>query len=122
MRSNTPLQALVLLNETVFVECARALARNSLEHGGPTDAERVTYAFRRVLSRPPSAYERTQLLALLAKEKARIAEGWVNPVEISTGKTELGNDSPKGCTPAQWAAYTVVSRVILNLDEAITKE
>jgi len=121
-RSNTPLQALVSLNETEFVECAQALARRMLVEGGRTDADRVTYAFRRALSRPPSAQERKELLALLDKERKRIAEGWVNPLELATGKDEPPTDLPGGATPAQLAAYTVVSRVVLNLDEAITKE
>jgi hypothetical protein len=122
MRSNTPLQALVLLNETVFVECAQALARKALEEGGETDAERVVYAFQRALCRLPSHEEKTELLSLLAKQKNRIAEGWVNANEIATGKNEAPKDLPKGATPAQLAAYTVVTRVLLNLDETITKE
>src|SRR5205823_5271883 len=59
-RSNAPLQALVLLNETEFVECAQALAEKDLAEGGGTDADRVTYAFRRALSRPPSADEKNE--------------------------------------------------------------
>jgi hypothetical protein len=55
LRSNSPLQALVSLNESIFVECAQALARQTLEAGGKTDAERVTYAFRRALSPPADA-------------------------------------------------------------------
>ena len=122
MLSNTPLQALALLNETVFVECAQALARKALEEGGSTDTSRITYAFRRALSRPPSADEKTQLLSLLEKQQARIAEGWVNANEIATGKDEAAKELPKGATPTQLAAYTVVTRVLLNLDETITKE
>ena len=122
MRSNTPLQALASLNETVFVECAQALARKALEEGGQTDAERITYAFRRTLARPPTGDERTELLSLLARQKNRIAEGWVNANEIATGKDSAPSDLPKDCTPTQMAAYTVVARVILNLDETITKE
>lgn len=122
MRSNTPLQALASLNETVFVECAQALARKTLVEGGHTDGERITYAFRRALARPPTDDERTELLSLLAKQRDRIADGWVNANEIATGKDEPAADLPKGATPTQVAAYTVVSRVILNLDETITKE
>jgi hypothetical protein len=122
MRSNTPLQALTLLNETVFVECAQALARKTLEAGGKTDSERVTYAFRSALSRPPSKDESAELLALLQKQKQRIADGWVNAGEIATGKDQAPQDLPPGVTPTQLAAYTVVSRVLLNLDETITKE
>ncbi len=122
MRSNTPLQALVLLNETQFVECAQALARKALEEGGHSDTDRITYAFRRALSRRPTSAEKAELLALLEKQKHRIAEGWVNANEIATGKDEAATELPKGATPAQLAAYTVVSRVLLNLDETITKE
>jgi len=121
-RSNTPLQALVLLNETEFVECAQALAKKSLAEGGRTDADRVTYAFRRALSRQPSADEKNELLALLDKEKQRIAEGWVNPLQLASGRDEKPADLPAGATPTQLAAYAVVSRVLLNLDETITKE
>ena len=122
MRSNTPLQALVLLNESVFVECAQALALKTLQEGGSTDRERIAYAFRRALSRLPSSDEKAELLSLLRKEKRRGAEGWVNANEISTGKNEPAKNLPKGAMPTQLAAYTVVSRVILNLDETITKE
>lgn len=122
LRSNTPLQALAALNETVFVECAQALARRTIEKGGATDAERITYAFRRALARVPTGEERTELLSLLARQQARIAEGWVNANEIATGKDQAPEHLPQGCTPTQLAAYTVVSRVLLNLDETITNE
>ncbi|HEY6229576.1 MAG TPA: DUF1553 domain-containing protein, partial [Verrucomicrobiae bacterium] len=122
MRSNTPLQALASLNETVFVECAQALARKTLESGGQTDDQRITYAFRRTLARQPSSDEKSDLLSLLQKEAKRIAEGWVNPNEIATGKNEIAAHLPTDTTPAQLAAYTVVCRVLLNLDETITKE
>ena len=122
MRSNTPLQALALLNETEFVECAQALARETLEHGGKNDSERVTYAFRRTLSRDPTPDEKAELLALLDKEKLRIAEGWVNPNEIGSGKSEPDSKLLHGSTPAMLASFTIVSRVLLNLDETITKE
>ena len=122
MRSNTPLQALASLNETIFVECAQALARKALAEGGQSDEDRVTYAFRRALARPPTADERAELLSLLTKQRQRIAEGWVNANEIGTGKEEAPTDLPPHTTPTQLAAYTVVSRVILNLDETITNE
>ncbi len=121
-RSNTPLQALVSLNETQFVECAQALARTTLVEGGGNDGERINYAFRRALSRRPTGDEQRELLSLLDKEKKRIADGWVNSYELATGKNELPQKLPAGATPAQLAAYTIVSRVLLNLDETITKE
>lgn len=120
-RSNTPLQALTTLNETLFMESARALALRALEQGGSDDRSRLTYAFRRVLSRPPTEAERSDLQELLTRQQQRIAEGWVNAQELGTGKQEVPK-LPPGINPTQLAAYTVVSRVLLNLDEAISKE
>jgi len=121
-RSNSPLQALVALNEPLFIECAQSLAKTTLVEGGPTDADRVTYAFRRVLARAPDADEKKELLLLLNKERQRLADGWLNPSEIATGRPDAARQLPLGATPTQLAAYTVVSRVLLNLDETITKE
>jgi hypothetical protein len=122
MRSNTPLQALVSLNEPVFVECAQALARKTLAEGGKNDSERIQYAFRRALSRAPTAEEKAELLALLQKQTRRIAEGWVSANEVATGTNAAPKNLPPNVTPTDLAAYTVVSRVLLNLDETITKE
>jgi hypothetical protein len=121
-RSNSPLQALVSLNEPIFFECAQSLARKTLTEGGATDEQRITYAFRRALARNPQPDELQELLALLNKQKQRIADGWVNPSEVALGTNTPPKDLPKGMTPAQLAAYTVVSRALLNLDEVITKE
>ena len=120
-RSNTPLQALTTLNETLFMESAQALAFRVLADGGPDDEARILYAFRRVLSRRPAPAEQADLRRLLDHQKQRIAEGWVNSYELATGKNVLPK-LPPGTTPTQLAAYTLVSRVLLNLDEAITKE
>ncbi len=120
-RSNTPLQALASLNETLFMESAQALAAKALEKGS-TDAERISYAFRSCVARKPEASELGELMSLLQRQKAHIAEGWVNAAELATGKTELPKKLPKNTTPTELAAYTVVSRVLLNLDETITKE
>ena len=121
MRSNTPLQALTTLNETVSMECAQALAQKILTDGGKTDDDRITYAFRRTVSRPPTKNEISEIKSLLEKQKKRIGEGWINPYELATGKNEKPT-VPEGANPTQLAAYTVVSRVLLNLDETITKE
>lgn len=121
-RSNTPLQALTTLNEVVFMECAQALARRTLAEGGRSEVERIIYAFRQVLSRPPTAAERADLLGLLRRQQRHLGEGWVNANELASGKTEPPAALPAGSTPTEWAAYTVMARVLLNLDEAITKE
>jgi hypothetical protein len=86
----------VALNEPLFVECAQALARKTLAEGGATDADRVTYAFRRVLSRAPADNEKQELLQLVEKQSRRMAEGWVNPNEVATGRSEVAKDLPPG--------------------------
>jgi len=114
-RSNTPLQALTALNETLFMESAQALARRVIDQGGKTDADRVDYAFRLCATRKPNPDEQQELLAFLDKQRTRFADGWLEP------KT-LAGEIPKGSTPTQLAAWTALSRVLLNLDETITKE
>ncbi len=121
-RSNTPLQALTTLNETLFVEAARALARKTLAEAGRPDDERIGFAFRRALGRSPSNREKELLRALLTKQRRRIAEGWLDAAELGTGRSERPQELPEGTTPADLAAFTVLARVVLNLDETITKE
>jgi hypothetical protein len=120
-RSNTPMQALMLLNETMSMEAARAFALRIVTEGGSTDAQRVTYAFRRALSRPPTDREQAILIALIDKQKARVADGWVNTHALTTGQDTLP-PLPEGVTPAVLAGYTVAARTLLSLDEAITRQ
>src|SRR5205085_7014924 len=78
-RSNTPLQALTTLNETVFMECARALAARVLKEGGDTDDKRLAYGFRLCVARGPEADELAELQALLAKQRKRLAAAELDP-------------------------------------------
>ena len=121
-RSDTPLQALTTLNEPLFLETARALALKTLREGGQTEDQRLTYAFRRCISRTPNEQEMTELRALLNKETERYSDGKRNPWDLAANDPAHPPLLPKDTTPAQAAAWTVVSRVILNLDETITKE
>lgn len=121
-RSNTALQALTTLNEPQFLEAARALAVRALTDGGTSDDARLGYAFRRVLSRPPTRAERVELRGLLDRQRRRFEEGWIHPGDMVGGRVDSASGLPAGATPTQLAAYTVVSRALLNLDEAITKE
>jgi len=89
--------------------------------GGQTDADRISYASAGRLP-PATGDEKTELLSLLQKQKKPHAEAGVNANELATGKNEAATNLPKGATPTQLAAYTVVTRVLLNLDETITKE
>ena len=100
-RSNTPLQALTLLNDQAFFECAQGLAARVLKEGGASDDDRLAYGFRLCTARPPSAHEREVLGRLLARQREKSAA------------TEAD---------AEIAAWTAVGRVLLNLDEFITRE
>jgi hypothetical protein len=122
VRSNTPLQALTSLNEPVFLECARALALETVRNGGTRDRERLTYAFRRCLSRRPSAPESTALLALVGKECERFASDKTSALLFAADDAKHPPVLPKGTTVGELAGWTAVSRVLLNLDETITKE
>ena len=84
--------------------------------------DRLTFAFRSVLSRPPTDAERKALLELLDKQRTRFDSGALNPNEVATGSKEAPANLPPGVTPTELASWTVVSRVLLNLDETITKE
>ena len=121
-RSNTPLQALTTLNETLFLECARHLALITLKEGGADDAARITWAFRRCVSRAPSDPERDVLLKLLARQTTRFSSPDAKPWELAANDPAQPPALPEGTTPAQLASWTAVARVILNLDETVTKE
>jgi hypothetical protein len=121
-RSNTPLQALTTLNETIFLECARALAAQAMADGGASDLSRVTYIFRRAVARRPTEKEAVTLLNLLHHQEQRFSEGSANPADLFPAKPAEIGGFPTGTTPAQLAAWTAVSRVLLNLDETITKD
>jgi hypothetical protein len=120
-RTNTPLAALTALNEPIFVEAARALALRVLREGGADDARRIDYALLLCVSRPARSAERETLLDLLQSTRRRLADGWLNPREIATGDPAVLPALPDGATPQDAAAWTVVARVLLNLDETISK-
>jgi mono/diheme cytochrome c family protein len=116
-RSNTPLQALTALNEPIFVECAKGLAARVLAER-QADGERLARAFRLCLARQPSAAERQVLAEMLERQRRRFAAKDPKPMELLAGRPEM----PKGVAPAEAAAWVAVARVLLNLDETITKE
>ena len=121
LRSNTPLQALASLNEVLFMEAAQSLAKRAIENGDD-ETERLTYAFRSCLTRSPESDELDELRQLIARQKSYIGEGWINPSELATGKPEVPKKLAGKVTPTELAAYTVAARVLLNLDETISKE
>jgi hypothetical protein len=121
-RSNTPLQALTTLNEPMFLDCARALARLSLVEGGATDRDRLTFAFRRCVGRKPSGAELGVLEGLLSGQAERFESAGADPWALAAEDPKNPPALPDGVTPGRLAAWTAVARVLLNLDETITKE
>jgi hypothetical protein len=117
-RSNTPQQALVLLNDPTYVEAARALAGRVLTEGGSTTPERLDFASRTVLSRSPRPEEVEVLTALIDKH-----QGEFTADKPSAEKLLKVGDlvSHPQLDPAELAAWTSASRVLLNLHETITR-
>jgi hypothetical protein len=111
-RSNTPLQALALLNDPVFVEASRALAQRVLAEAPKATEERLTWAFRVCTSRKPTADELAILANLYQSEREHYT---VDP----DGAAKLAGASTENT--AELAAWTVVANALLNLDEVITK-
>ena len=114
-RSNTPLQALTLLNDAVFVEASRAVARRVLTQGLTSLDDRIRYAFRLNLSRQPREDEVKMLADFHDRQLARFQAGEADAVKVA------GTGSG-GLDPHELAAWTTVARALLNLDEMITKE
>lgn len=121
VRSNTPLAALTILNEPIFNEAARAMALRVLREGGTTEAERAGYAFLLCTSRRPTDTERAAILALVKSRRQRLAEGWLDIREVATGDSTKLPELPENTTPQDAAAWALTARVLLNLDETITK-
>jgi len=118
-RTNTPLQALTLLNDTTFVEAARVLAERALRQGGRTPEERIAWAFRRAACRPPAAKE----LAVLARGFRRNLHHYASDRKAATKLVTVGETKPDpALNTVELAAYTGVASVILNLDEVLSKE
>lgn len=117
-RSNTPLAALVLLNDPTFLECARGLADRLLATEAATDADRLSHAFQLVLCREPDQFEQTTLLELLAEERHELANSPANARSmLSTG---IAPQHAKDEVEA--AAWMSVARAILNLSETFLRD
>ncbi len=116
VRTNTPLQALTALNDPAFFEAARALAKRVMKEAGPDDAARIAYGFRLTVTRRPTADELKYTLAFYNQE----LEHFQKDAKAAREVIQAGDKSPPDA--AQVAAWTMVSNVLLNLDETITKE
>ncbi len=118
-RTNTPLQALVLLNEVTYIEAARQLAARMITEGGATPETRLSWAFERATCRKPDAFELERLAASL---RTRLAAFQKNPEAAQKLITQGSSKPDAKLDPAELAAYTVSANVLLNLDEVVTRE
>ncbi len=117
-RTDTPLQALLLMNETQYVESARALAEKAMHEGGDTPEARLAYLFRRATLRKPAASELAELTAALNDFRATYARDPAAAKKlIAVGETK---PDPK-LDPTDLAAYTMAANLVLNLDEVLNK-
>jgi hypothetical protein len=118
-RTNTPLQALALLNETTFVEAAQALAKRMLAEGGDEPADRIARGFRLAIGRAPTAVELATLAAGFEADQAAFAAD----AAAADAFARFGLVSPPGGVPAaEFAAYSLAANVIINLDEFVMRE
>src|SRR5690606_18273944 len=125
-RSNSPLQALTLLNDPVFFECAQTLGWQLAAGTQRSDEERLNEAFRRCLGRSPRPQELARLTQLLESRRERLAKD-SQAAKAVVGKQAAGPSSrseAKADSPsiADQAAWVLVARVMMNLDEFITRE
>ena len=116
--SNTPMQALTLLNDPSYVETARVFAARIVQEGGESVTERINWAYQWTLSRPPEPKELEIVTNLYEKHQAEYTAN-VDAADalVATGEAPV----MEGIKPAELAAWTSVARVILNLHETITR-
>jgi hypothetical protein len=110
--SNTPLQALTMLNDLVVIESAQKLGRTMADAPGTVE-QRMTELFRRCLVRPPTTAEKKTLVDFFRAQEQRLMSGGLDATTIA---------GTKDGDAVQRAAWTLVARALLNLDEMITKE
>ena len=115
-RSNTPLQALTLMNDPVFFECAQALGRRICTEAGESAEDRIRHAFRLCLAREPAERELSKLAALWKTEHETFKE------DAALAREVVGGEPPEGVALAQAASWVLLGRTILNLDEFVTRE
>ncbi|WP_166826147.1 PSD1 and planctomycete cytochrome C domain-containing protein [Thalassoroseus pseudoceratinae] len=117
-RSNTPLQALVLLNDPTYVEAARQLAATILQNAGSSDDARIEAIYLKVLSRRPSEEELGLLVTLVDRHRSQYAD---DPAAVAELLSVGQSASPATLDPIELAAWTSVARILLNLNETITR-
>ena len=116
-RTNTPLQALVTLNDPQFVEAARALADRAFESGGATDEARIDFIARRLIARPFAPGE----MALVQQSLADLRAFYAGHAEEAKQVITVGDSRPRHADAAELAAWTMLTNELMNLDEVLCK-
>jgi hypothetical protein len=114
--SNTPLQALTTLNNQAFIEAAQSMARRLLDRGSMSDAERISLAVRWCVARAASDEEVKTFGELLADNRQWYA------AHAGEAAAAVGEFQPSGVAPVEAAAWVATTRMVLNLDEFLTRE
>ena len=118
-RTNTPLQALALMNDVTYVESARVLAERVMKEGGANPSQRLIVDFRLVTGRIPKTEELEVLMKAFNYHLSEYRTDRKKALQlIDSGESEYD----KALNPGELAAYTIVTSMILNLDETLTKE
>jgi hypothetical protein len=117
--TNTPLQALITLNDPTYIEAARAMAQRTLREGGKGARSRIVYAFRLALARKPTVREANVLRDLLSRQLINYRKDRKAASELLRVGESVVDDK---IDQAELAAWTMVASAILNLDETVTKE
>ena len=118
-RTNTPLQALNLMNDVAYLEASRKLGERVLREGGTTDRARLDFAVMTVLARPIKAGEAATLEAALRRFRARFE---AKPADAETYLNQGDSSRDPSIAVPELAAWTTISSLLLNLDETITKD
>ncbi|MGY8769681.1 MAG: DUF1553 domain-containing protein [Pirellulales bacterium] len=118
VQTNTPLQALVTMNDPVYIEAAQALARRIHADGGEALEDQATYAFRLCLARKPSDTERDRLVALFKSAQEHYA---AEPEQAMFIATDPLGPLPENTKAIDLASWTLVSNVLMNLDEYLSR-
>jgi mono/diheme cytochrome c family protein len=116
-RTNTPLQALVTLNDPQFVEAARALADRALEIGGDTDESRIDFIAERLLARSLTTDE----VAVVKQSLADLAAWYKDHPDEAKQLIVVGDSKPRAADPVQLASWTMLTNQLMNLDEVLCK-
>ena len=116
-RTNTPLQALVTLNDPQFVEAARVLAERTLQIGGSTDDDRIDFLTERLIARPFSVDEK----AIAKKSLAELSAFYKDHPDDAKQLLAVGDSKPGAYDPTALAAWTMLTNQLMNLDEVLCK-